>query len=81
MNRNAHPQPSPTEWQAIIARDPAMDGQLFYGVLSTGIVCRPSCPSRPARRDSVVRFQTVEAAREGGFRSCLRCRPESPECW
>ncbi|WP_245408799.1 Ada metal-binding domain-containing protein [Rhizobium wuzhouense] len=74
----------PTEdarWTAIQTRDRSMDGHFVYGVLSTGIVCRPSCPSRPARPENVVFHETVEAAREGGFRPCLRCRPDQPETW
>jgi AraC family transcriptional regulator of adaptative response/methylated-DNA-[protein]-cysteine methyltransferase len=81
MTRNAGRHPTPSEWQAIATHDRAMDGGFVYGVRSTGIVCRPSCPSRPARPENVVILETVEAAREGGFRSCLRCRPESPESW
>ncbi|SIQ45037.1 Metal binding domain of Ada [Rhizobium sp. RU33A] len=68
-------------WQAVRIRDAAMDGLFVYGVLSTRIFCRPSCPSRPARRESLVSLQTPEAAREGGFRACLRCRPDQPETW
>ncbi len=81
MTRNALPHPTPTEWQAIRTRDVSADGRFFYGVLSTGIVCRPSCPSRPARPENVVIHETAEAALAGGFRACLRCRPESPESW
>lgn len=73
--------PTPTEWQAIQTRDASADGRFFYGVLSTGIFCRPSCPSRPARPRSVVCLETAEAAHAGGFRACLRCRPDSPESW
>lgn len=73
--------PTPAQWQAIHARDAAGDGLFFYGVRSTGIVCRPSCPSRPARPENIVIHETVEAAREGGFRPCLRCRPDQPETW
>ncbi|TPP10265.1 Ada metal-binding domain-containing protein [Rhizobium glycinendophyticum] len=74
----------PTEnlrWKAIQNRDRSMDGVFVYCVRSTGIVCRPSCPSRPARAENVVFHETVEAAREGGFRPCLRCRPDKPETW
>lgn len=73
--------PTPDQWHAIRTRDTAMDGRFFYGVTSTRIVCRPSCPARPARPESVHVFETVEAAREGGFRACLRCRPDQPETW
>ena len=62
-------------------RDTSMDGHFFYGVLSTRIVCRPSCAARPARPESVVCYETVEQASLAGFRPCLRCRPDLPETW
>ena len=68
-------------WQAIRTRDASQDGLFVYGVRSTGIFCRASCPSRPARPENVVIHETAEAALAGGFRACLRCRPESPESW
>jgi methylphosphotriester-DNA--protein-cysteine methyltransferase len=68
-------------WQAILTRDRSMDGRFVYGTLSTGIFCRPSCAARPARPESVVFHETAEAAREGGFRACLRCRPDQPQAW
>ncbi|WP_210200172.1 Ada metal-binding domain-containing protein [Rhizobium sp. TH135] len=77
-------KPDPTDpirWNAILTRDRSMDGRFVYGTLSTGIYCRPSCASRPARPESVVFHETAEAAREGGFRACLRCHPDQPETW
>ncbi len=73
--------PTEAQWQAIRSRDTAMDGRFFYGVLSTRIVCRPSCAARPARPENVVCHQIVEQARAAGFRPCLRCRPDRPETW
>lgn len=43
-------------WQAVAANDRRFDGVFFYGVTSTGVFCRPSCPSRPPRRDRVQFF-------------------------
>ncbi len=63
-------------WQAVLARDARFDGQMFYGVLSTGVYCRPSCPSRRPKADGVRFFDTVRQAEEAGFRACLRCRPQ-----
>ena len=63
-------------WQAVINRDPSADGSLFYGVRSTGIYCRPSCPSRRPRRELVTFYPSADSAREAGFRSCLRCKPD-----
>ena len=63
-------------WEALESRDGRMDGVFFYAVISTGVYCRPSCPSRRPRRENVVFFQRREAAEQAGFRACLRCKPE-----
>jgi AraC family transcriptional regulator of adaptative response/methylated-DNA-[protein]-cysteine methyltransferase len=62
-------------WKAVLARDMRFDGRFVFGVRSTGIYCRPSCPARRPRRDRVVFFEAPEAAEGAGFRSCRRCRP------
>jgi AraC family transcriptional regulator of adaptative response/methylated-DNA-[protein]-cysteine methyltransferase len=62
-------------WDAVAARDRAMDGVFFYAVLSTGVYCRPSCPSKRPRRENVVFFRVREAAERAGFRPCKRCKP------
>lgn len=62
-------------WDAIQSRDARMDGIFYYGVLTTGIYCRPSCHSRQPLRENVVFFAKREAAERGGYRACLRCRP------
>jgi AraC family transcriptional regulator, regulatory protein of adaptative response / methylated-DNA-[protein]-cysteine methyltransferase len=64
-------------WDAVAARDRTMDGAFFYAVLSTGIYCRPSCPSKRPRRENVVFFRAREAAERAGFRPCKRCKPDS----
>jgi AraC family transcriptional regulator of adaptative response/methylated-DNA-[protein]-cysteine methyltransferase len=63
-------------WQAVVNREPEMDGAVYYAVLSTGVYCRPSCASRKPRRDNVVFFPRGEDAEKAGFRPCLRCRPD-----
>jgi AraC family transcriptional regulator of adaptative response/methylated-DNA-[protein]-cysteine methyltransferase len=63
-------------WEAVIARDTCCDGQFVYGVRSTGIYCRPSCPSRKPRRETVLFFDAAKQAEDAGFRPCLRCLPE-----
>jgi AraC family transcriptional regulator of adaptative response/methylated-DNA-[protein]-cysteine methyltransferase len=63
-------------WDAVNARDRAMDGVFFYAVMSTGIYCRPSCPSKRPRRENVVFFRAREAAERAGFRPCKRCKPD-----
>jgi len=62
-------------WRAVQTRDRSADGKFVYAVRSTGVYCRPSCPSRKPRRDQVVFFPLPEAAEEQGFRPCQRCRP------
>jgi AraC family transcriptional regulator of adaptative response/methylated-DNA-[protein]-cysteine methyltransferase len=64
-------------WKALASRDPAADGTFVYGVTSTGVYCRPSCPSRRPRADRVKFFDTASEARQAGFRACKRCRPDT----
>lgn len=64
-----------TRWQAVMGRDARFDGAFVYAVRSTGIYCRPSCPSRRPRREQVLFFSLPRAAEGAGFRSCRRCRP------
>jgi AraC family transcriptional regulator, regulatory protein of adaptative response / methylated-DNA-[protein]-cysteine methyltransferase len=65
-------------WARIVARDRAADGQFWYSVATTGVYCRPSCPSRTANPRNVGLHDTLEAARATGFRACKRCRPDGP---
>lgn len=62
-------------WTAVLARDERWDGRVYYAVTSTGIYCRPSCPSRRPRRDRTRFFATTGEAQAAGFRACKRCRP------
>lgn len=63
-------------WEAVLSRDSRWNGRFVYAVRSTGIYCRPSCPSRRPHRDHVVFFDLPEAAERLGFRPCRRCRPQ-----
>jgi AraC family transcriptional regulator of adaptative response/methylated-DNA-[protein]-cysteine methyltransferase len=65
-------------WAAVLARDAASDGGFVYGVRSTGIYCRPSCPARRPDPANVRFFETPAQARAAGFRPCRRCRPDQP---
>ncbi|WDZ79164.1 bifunctional DNA-binding transcriptional regulator/O6-methylguanine-DNA methyltransferase Ada (plasmid) [Ensifer adhaerens] len=69
-------------WALIVARDRSADGQFWYSVATTGIYCRPSCPSRAANPKNVALHDTLESARATGFRPCRRCNPDGPslEC-
>jgi AraC family transcriptional regulator of adaptative response/methylated-DNA-[protein]-cysteine methyltransferase len=64
-------------WRAVERRDRAADGLFVYGVRSTHVYCRPSCPSRRPRPTGVDYFPTPAMAEAGGFRACRRCRPAS----
>lgn len=65
-----------TLYQALRSRDRRFDGRFFVGVTSTGIYCRPICPSRTPMRGNCRFFPLAAAAQDAGFRPCLRCRPE-----
>jgi AraC family transcriptional regulator of adaptative response/methylated-DNA-[protein]-cysteine methyltransferase len=65
-------------WAAVCDRLPAADGQFWYSVRSTGVFCRPSCPSRRPRRANVAFHASCQDAEAAGFRPCLRCRPLDP---
>src|SRR5262245_6974872 len=62
-------------WQAVLGPDRRADGQFVYAVRSTGVYCRPSCPSRRPRRDVVAFFDGPDQAELAGFRACRRCTP------
>ena len=62
--------------RALDARDARFDGLFFVGIVTTGIYCRPTCPSRRAMPDHRRFFNSAAAAESSGFRPCLRCRPE-----
>ncbi len=64
------------QWQQVLERDASADGRFFYAVRSTGIVCRPTCPSRRPARSNVQFFPTLTEAIQAGFRPCRRCHPE-----
>src|ERR1700726_409300 len=70
-------QPGEHFWRAVQMRDRAADGSFVYAVRSTGIYCRPSCPSRKPGRKQVIFFPLPDAAEQKGFRPCRRCRPQT----
>ena len=63
------------KWQVVLSRDARFDGAFVFAVRSTGIYCRPSCPSRRPHRQHVVFFSLPDAAERAGFRACRRCCP------
>ncbi len=65
-------------WQAIVACDPAYDGRVYYGLLTTGIFCKPSCKSKTPNKQNVRIYSSPEEAQRDGLRPCKRCRPDKP---
>ncbi|MFY0989615.1 bifunctional transcriptional activator/DNA repair enzyme AdaA [Halomonas sp. C05BenzN] len=66
------------KWAAVLARDPAADDAFVYAVRTTGIYCRPTCPSRRPRRENAEFHADAAAAERAGYRPCQRCRPQEP---
>ncbi|GAA2722789.1 MULTISPECIES: AlkA N-terminal domain-containing protein [Streptomyces] len=66
-----------TRYQAVRSRDARFDGEFFFGVTSTGIYCRPSCPAVTPKRANVRFYPSAAAAQQAGFRACRRCRPDA----
>ena len=65
-------------WARIVARDTSADGQLWYSVSTTGVYCRPTCPSRLAKPTNVQLHDSLESTRATGLRPCKRCHPDQP---
>lgn len=63
-------------WARVVARDRVADDTFWYSVATTGIYCRPSCPSRTANPKNVRFHDSIAAAEAAGFRACLRCKPD-----
>ena len=69
-------------WAALVARVRPAGAGFVYGVSSTGVYCRPWCPSRRPRRDRVTFFDAPCDAERAGYRACKRCRPgETADPW
>jgi AraC family transcriptional regulator of adaptative response/methylated-DNA-[protein]-cysteine methyltransferase len=68
--------PTDTEmYSALLRRDATFEGIFFVGVRTTGIFCRPVCPARKPRRETVEFFENAEGAMAAGYRACRRCKP------
>ncbi len=66
-----------SRWAAVQQRDAAADGAFWYSVRTTGVYCRPGCPSRRPRRENVQFHASPAAAERAGYRPCRRCRPDT----
>ena len=67
-----------TLYQAFLARDARFDGQVYVGVATTGIFCRPTCPARKPNLENCSFFATIGECLEAGYRPCKRCHPLGP---
>jgi AraC family transcriptional regulator of adaptative response/methylated-DNA-[protein]-cysteine methyltransferase len=63
------------KWQAVVERNAAFDGVFLFGVVTTGVFCRPSCKCRRPLRRNVRFFTSAGDAQQAGLRACLRCKP------
>ncbi|BAC91550.1 AlkA N-terminal domain-containing protein [Gloeobacter violaceus] len=63
-------------YRAVLARDERFDGRFYTAVKTTGIYCRPVCPTPPPKAHNCMFFASAAAAQAAGFRPCIRCRPE-----
>jgi AraC family transcriptional regulator of adaptative response/methylated-DNA-[protein]-cysteine methyltransferase len=63
-------------WTAVVDRDRSADTGWVYGVRTTGVYCRPGCPSRRPRRENVAFFASPAVAAAAGLRACRRCQPD-----
>lgn len=63
-------------YRIMLARDRRFDGRFFTAVKTTGIYCRPICPTPPPKQENCEWYPSAAAAQGAGFRPCIRCRPE-----
>lgn len=78
MQARAGDVASDPRWARVLARDKTADGEFWYSVATTGVYCRPSCPSRGANPKNVAFHDTLADAKATGFRPCKRCKPDGP---
>jgi len=69
---------SDSRWRAVQQRDASQDGLFVYGVITTGVYCKPSCASRQPLQANVRFFDDVRSAERAGLRACRRCKPDQP---
>ncbi len=65
-----------TLWNAVANRDASYSGVFYFGVKTTGVYCRPGCPSPIPKRENVVFSFSPRRLAAHGYRPCRRCRPD-----
>lgn len=78
MKEEATPTEHDPRWTHVVNRDASVDGEFVYAVRTTGVYCRPSCPSRRAKPTNVGFYASPAAAEAAGYRACQRCNPNRP---
>ena len=79
MNHTSDFTSESSRWHAVVQRNPQSDGAFVYGVVTTGIYCRPGCSSRLPNRENARFFDSWQIAEKDGFRPCKRCTPQTSE--
>lgn len=80
MPKNSRPySTTASRMTAVLSRDHKADGGFVFAVTTTGVFCRPGCPSRLPRAENVRLFDSPSLAIKAGFRPCKRCHPDSSE--
>lgn len=64
------------KYERVLASDPECDGLFYFGVVTTGVYCRPSCRVRKPLRANIRFFTDPAQARAAGLRPCRRCHPD-----
>ena len=62
--------------EAVYTKNSEYEDIFVYGVSSTGIYCKPSCPSKKPLEENLIFFDSVAEAEKSGYRPCKRCEPE-----
>ena len=65
--------------RAYLGRDATYNGLFVFGVRTTGVFCRPTCPARKPLPSNVEYFGEAKEALAAGYRPCKRCRPMHSE--
>ncbi|WP_375750428.1 bifunctional transcriptional activator/DNA repair enzyme AdaA [Vibrio sp. HN007] len=65
--------------EAVKRRDNAYDRHFYYGVITTGVFCLPSCSTKAAKSENMRFFFNIESAVQAGFRPCKRCNPTNQD--
>lgn len=63
-------------YERVLASDASYNGRFFFGVITTGVYCLPSCSARKPKPENIRFFPTAEAARAAGLRPCRKCHPD-----